>query len=330
MRLKRAIFLGVSASILAIIAITSISPPIDDFEVNNPFWNGLSELNLKYKPTLLSDISKLQTITSTPQETMLLIIGPSKPFTDPEAQSLKAFLNSGGLILLADDYGSGNTLLEKLGVKPRFSNLILQDPLFREKVSILPKILSFSESKYTEGVNALVFNYGTTIIGVEEGIRVLAYSTSFSYIKSDVEPPDEDSPVGPFPVLVEVPYGKGALILLSDSSLFINGMLKMEDNEQLLENLAEGRRVLLDNAHWTVSPFTNFKIALMQIYSVASIVEVKYCIAALAVVLSLKVSLERESPPLKDEVEKIIREHPDWDLETLKKLAKWRSKHGEG
>jgi len=329
LKFKTAFLLGIFTASVAIIAITYVSPPIDDFEVNNPFWNGLSELNSRYKPTIISDLSKLQTIVSEPQETLLLIIGPSKPFTELEAQSIRGFLNSGGLILLADDYGSGNNLLEKLGVKARFSRLILQDPLFREREKILPKILTFSKSKHTDGLNAIVLNYATTIIGLDGEMKVLAYSTKFSYAKSKVGPPDESSLIGPFPVVVEVPYGRGTLILVSDSSLPINGMLKMGDNNLLIKNISKGRKLLLDRSHWTDSSFTKFKTALTQIYTLASIAEVKYCIVALAVVLSLKVNLTMKNESVDDELKEVIKEHPDWDLGTLKKLTVWRERHGE-
>ena len=47
---------------------------------------------------------------------MLVIIGPDVDFSSLEAKEVKEFLENGGTLFIADDFGTANSLLEKLGV----------------------------------------------------------------------------------------------------------------------------------------------------------------------------------------------------------------------
>ncbi|RLE92129.1 MAG: hypothetical protein DRN04_11180 [Thermoprotei archaeon] len=174
--MKLYMFLGFVLALIFSVTFVGVTPPTDDFNPENPGWNGMSiakaELNLQ--PVSIGNIGRLD-----PSSSALLIIGPSKPITDGEAESIKSYVSRGGFLILADDFGTGNSLLEKLGVKFRLSGNLLMDPLFKERGEVLPKIVKL-EGGFVPHARELVLNYATTIEG--SSFRVLAYSSSFSYL----------------------------------------------------------------------------------------------------------------------------------------------------
>jgi len=305
-------------------------PPLDDFRLENPFWNGLSELDSRVHPFEVTDLARLLNVVLKPSESTLLMLGPSKTFTDEDVDAVRGFLEAGGLVVLAEDFGVSNGLLEGLGVQVRFSGEVLLDPLFKDKDSRMPRMIDFTLSPYTRGLSALTLNYATVLTDVGHDVRVLARSTAFSYLSNGTSaPPEEAELVGPFPVMAEVKYGGGNLILISDSSLFINSMLDRDNNDALLKNLVNGRVVYVDVSRWSPSLLTRFKGVLARAYQVAGATEVKYGLVAVLAVIILKVRWgEKGIRDESDEVEDALSSHPDWDRALLEKLKRLRGEHG--
>jgi len=330
LKVRRIVILGLGAAIMVVLGLAWAVPPIDDFLLENPFWNGLSELDSRIHPFEASDLARLLDAVLRPSDSALLILGPSEPFTDEEVDAVRDFLEAGGLVVLAEDFGVGNVLLEGLGVHARFSGRVLLDPLFKDKDSRMPRMIDFTASPYTRGLSALTLNYATVLTDVGDGVRVLARSTSFSYLSGDLSvPPEEAEHVGPFPVMASVRYGKGDLVLVSDSSLFINSMLSMDDNDALLKNLVDGRVVYVDISHWSPSLLTQFKGVLARVYDVAGATEVKYSLVAVLAIMIFKVRWDgKDVREERDEVEYVMREHLDWDRALLERLKRLRGEHG--
>ncbi len=298
------------------------SPPLDDFWLENPFWNGLSKVYSGMHPVRLGNLAGLRSVPESSACTVLML-GPSQPFTANDIETVKDFLVSGGRVVLADDFGTGNSLLQGLDLQVRFSGLLLLDPLFKEKNSRMPSVLNVSSSTSTEELWGLTLNY-PTVLNNTESVSVLAWSTPFSYLAAAPSPPTNDSVVGPFPVVAEVSVGKGSLILISDSSLFINSMLDRGDNMALLEGLAGGT-VYLDEFHSMPSRLARVRMFLAEVYSLLSMTEVRYALTVLLVLAVVKVEWtgEREQ---KDErqVEAVLKRHPEWDRELLEQLEEER------
>ena len=156
--------------------------------------------------------------------------------------------------MLGDDYGTGNSLLEQLALDTRFSGLLLLDPMFKDTNSHLPRILHVVDSPYTQNVEELTFNY-PTVLNAAEDVTVLAWSTDYSYLVDGSHQLTGDSPVGPFPVMAEVTVGDGRMILISDSSLFINSMENLASNYTFIQNIAAvtTSEVLIDHSHLPLS-----------------------------------------------------------------------------
>jgi hypothetical protein len=322
MRIRFVLLIGLTFAVVALVGLTVVFPSIDDLWVENPFWNGLSEMYVALKPVRLGELSSLGDVAGDPGNSTVLMLGPAKPFTADEVMIVDAFLKSGGTVVLADDFGTGNTLLEGLGLRVRFSGELLQDPLFKDLNPVMPEVLTVSVALQGAGVSKLVLNY-PTVLNNTEGLTVSASSSFFSYLSTAVAAPSTTSPSGPFPVVAEAKVGKGRLVLVSDPSPFINGMLGKAGNEALLGSFVRGQAVI-DEAHSIPTNLALIKGFLAQVYAVANLVEVKYPLVALAVLLGFKVKWGEPVEDRVDEVEAVLRGHPEWDRGLIENVEELR------
>lgn len=321
MRVKTVLVLSVIASVVLIAVVTYTFPSIDDLFVENPFWNGLSELYSRTNLVRLDSLDGLNLIVDEPKSSTLLLIGPSNRFIDEEVEEIRGFIYSGGTVVLADDFGTGNELLNGLNVPVRFDTLLLQDRLFNGKNSLMPKILATGAALF-DGVENLVFNYPSTL-SVTGSSKILAWSSAFSYIAREPSPPSESLTAGPFPVTAEIIVGEGRLIAVSDSSLFINSMIDRGGNWKFLENLASGN-VYIDEGHSIPSRLTVVKNFVLSIYSVFGNVEIRYGSTLLLVALIFKLTWTNIEDPQPDEVEEVLKRHPEYDRDMVEKLNEER------
>jgi len=222
------------------------------------------------------------------------------------------------VLILADDFGSGNLLLKGLGVKARFSGRLVVDPLFRGKASVLVKTASLSI--HLADVESLMFNYPTFLYLKEEG-AMLAKSSSFSFIDDNLNGKMEiDEYGGPFPMIARLQYGKGEILLISDSSIFINSMLEEEGNREFLKQLTRGRSVFVDISHHPASTLYKLKRAEIMLYQVASEFEIRYSIFLFMIIVFLWMRFKRKQARQKEDIEDILQRHPDWDRKTLEHI----------
>lgn len=325
MRVRNAVLLGFTLAVLAIIGAAYAMPPIDDFGLENPFWNGCSKLDSRVGAAVVSDLERLSSVVFKPSDSVVLMLGPSQSFTEGEADGVRAFMEAGGRVVLAEDFGTGNDLLERLDVEARFSGLMMLDPLFKDRNCRMPQVLDFMSSSYTSDLSAIMFNHATVLVDIEGEGRVLACSTLFSYMSEDPNAAPEDVPVGVFPVMAEVTYGSGSLILIADSSIFINCMIDRGDNGILLENFVNGRDVYVDVSHWSPALLTQFKSVLARVYGVAGVTDVKYALVGVITAVIYKFRWQaKEMKTERDEVEEALKKHSEWDQMLLERLKRLR------
>ena len=261
----------------ATLALVTVLYPVNaDFSLDNPYWNGMSRLKNLGLAASLAEACALD-----PREHALLLVGPSKPFTEGDARAVESFLAKGGLVVVADDFGTANQLLEALGAPVKISGSLLADPLFNLGAPQLPAAF-WSRRR-------LALNYAATVnASACEACEILAESSAFSYLDLNLNGKhDPGEPAGPFPVAVELRMGGGRLVVVSDSSLFINSMLDREANGEFLLQLLASRKPVLVVDRWEETPLTRAKGILYSVWRVASSPEVKYSLAALAFALSL-------------------------------------------
>lgn len=210
----------------------------EEFSRYNVGWNGTSGLAAGE----VRDPGNLD-----PAKT-LLVLAPDRSFTAEEVGYLRAFLDRGGRVLVADEEGSANGLLADLGsaMRIRPGNLASlkrdhADPgLFTVRV--------VGNSTLFAGIETVRVNRPAAVTGGEPLLEtsILTWDDA-----------DGDGRIGgkeTFGTAV-VCAREGNLTVLGDPSLFINAMLA--ENPKFIENI---QPVLIDAAHsrtGTTNPLIN-------------------------------------------------------------------------
>jgi hypothetical protein len=226
-------------------------------------WNGCSKVaNATLNLTLLFSYR----IPLPNQPSLLTIIGPSTAFTNDETAGIRSFLEAGGTVLLADDFGTGNTLLTGLNVSARFSGKPLADLFYYSKVPSFPLISKFSLSPITENIATIVLNR-PSYVNITNSSRVtkLASSSPFSFVDLNGNGrPSPNETINSYPVMVDTQIGSGWLILVSDPSMFVNEMIDLYDNMKLFQNLLKmgGDSLIFDVQHLERAPLTDWRAML--------------------------------------------------------------------
>lgn len=265
-RFKSTIRFAVLAAILLstiLIGITSYYWPIQEpYHPYNDGWNGCSSLlTLVRNPALLYSYS-----SPIPAGiSFLIIVGPTVPFTPSEAGTIQDFLTSGGVVLLADDFGTGNSLLENLNATVRFSGKEISDLYFYSKQEFFPSISQFAHDQITNNLTTIAMSRPSYLqIQNPDSIKVLAQSSPFSFIDyrgNGVISSNETTQ--PYPVLASIQVGRGTLVLVSNAEAFANDMINLNDNSKLFLNIAalSTGTTAFDLAHIRSAPLTDQRIA---------------------------------------------------------------------
>lgn len=253
------------ATALAVLIISAVCvefyPTMQDFMASNSRWNGLSNFCKDYGACPLDSFEHLP---EKPQGKALLSL-PYLSYNEEELAELKGFVSQGGRLILMDDYGQGNRVLEYLGLKANFSGQMLLDPLFCYKKPKLPRITNFSPEVSRAGVKAIVLNHATALTGVDSE-TVLARSSKRSFL--DVNGDGKRSqaePKGPLPIAARFELGQGEVILVSDPSILINSMMGKDDNRAFLDYLTYNIKpgdILVDRVHLEKSTLDKSKLKL--------------------------------------------------------------------
>jgi hypothetical protein len=257
--------------IIAVAVMVWAYPSNRDFGPDNASWNGLGGFCSDFQPAQLESLGELP---ASPQESALVLI-PYQSFTEEELEQVRQYVADGGTMLLLDDYGYGNQVLEYLGVLPRFTNLVLMDPFkyLPDTNSYFPRadLLSSDESAVEERVIALNHASSLDLEGVpEDRFSLLANSSRLSYLdENDNSLWDKEEEKGPLPVACAMDYEAGHVVLIADPSILI--MLEWEENLPFInEAISIGHAspaVLLDESHLPPTNLVDAKDALRAIRS---------------------------------------------------------------
>jgi len=253
--------------------------------------------NMKF---LLTSYSHLR---ETDQNSVLVIMGPTKPFTRSEARGLEDFAQNGGrVIIIADNDGAANAL--QIGGM-QISKAPLRDFLNFEKRPDFVLLKDFSPHAMFENVGSILTNYPAAVL-IEnypyyppwEGYppweryhpaQILASSSELSFLDENRNGfPDQGEPIGPHAVIAEA----GNVIAIADPGIFVNDMIDRANNRQFAVSLFEyatdggSRPVVFDLTHTEYSSplwlhATAFirdtsLLALLAFASVASIISGLY------------------------------------------------------
>jgi len=302
----------------------------------NPAWDGTSSVRttaeaMSIDATIAQNTSAYGTVLA--NKSIAFVLSPDQRYSELAAGDVSTFVRSGGTLLVAADYGEhGNDLLAAVGVDARLNGTPLRDEQKAGPSPAFPRATATANHTYTDGVDTVVLNHGTSI---EVGTATPLVSTSeFSYLDtSRNQALDESEVLQRRPVVTIEPLGEGHVIVVSDPSIFLNAMLDRGDNEAFLrELLGAHQRVILDVSHTNaVPPLIATQLAIQES---GLLLFVGGTLSILAVVFggelsgkSTWLSRQRQQTvqppsPSADEIAAAIRDrHPDWDDERVERVT---------
>lgn len=340
MNAKRAVAFGLVFALMSAGGIIWAVPSVDDFSLENPYWNGMSSAAAGLG---ISDLASAG--SPDPAGTVLLLVGPDLPFSPERVSGIASFLESGGVVLLMDDFGEGNSLLEGLGAQVRVNGSLLLDPLFMEKSRQYPRVSPPEGSPLPAGMEVTMDYASVLEIAPGTGqyrVRALLESSAFSFL--DLNGDGEHTagePYGPFPVAAEVSYGKGRLVVVSDSSILINSVYGIQaGNAGFVMAVAGNRSIAVDYGNNAASPYATLRSGLLSaVGAVGEYPELRYFLAVVGV--GLLFAMDPRSAAnwalgrgrkgggggvgggdgdgvVEEGLERVAEAHPDWDRGLLR------------
>lgn len=213
-------------------AILALSPSgaeaQDDYALASQAWNGLSEVAVLAQAlgVEIVEVSSLDLATVGPTTPLLVLY----PGGDLPAPDMLRFLRAGGRLAVADDFGAGSGILERLGVE-RSTEPVRDPPSALNDNANLPVAVPRQAHPLSAGVDQLTTNHPATL-------------------RSPL-PPVFDFGTPERSVVVAGAVGDGRVVLVSDPSVLINNMLQFPGNRRFAENLlrylaaAPGSRVIV-------------------------------------------------------------------------------------
>lgn len=238
--------LAITVGITLVVAASTTTAA---FGAYNLEWDGTSDLREHADEQAVSNVT-LETAayeTASANETVAVVLAPEEPYTANDSQRVQRFVEAGGTLVIADDFGPhGNDLLADIGADARFNGSPLRDERHYYRSPSLPVATNVTNTTYTRDVRQLTLNYPTAVDA--DSAAVIATTSEFAYLDHDatgnLSSTDE---LGAYPVVTAESVGDGRIIAVGDPSLFINGMLTRPDNEAFAVGLmSERERVLLD------------------------------------------------------------------------------------
>jgi hypothetical protein len=280
-------------------------------------------------------------------ESTIVIIGPRTLFSSQEITYLKRFIQQGGMVLLADDFGTGNQLLQGINSSIRFSHELLSDFSFEKTprfVTVFDLANETDDHPIMDNVSRLLLNYPTSLtVRSSKNVSLLAWSTELSWLDSNENgKQDPKERQGPFPLLAVEQYGQGTLVVFSGPSVLINSMQDKLDNQEFRQHLfsflyADRSTVLLDESH------RDFGVPLQILYQFPSTISLEVKIGILLCIIGVYLVFFTTVPrniilwglrffqrkpsineQLSDEelIATVLKEHPNWSRTKLDYLLK--------
>ncbi len=306
-KIRTAAWASVGATVLLIFVISFIivivNPERDDhLSAYQDGWEDISRMRLAIKDegyetraiiTSISEITQDRNLAEHTNKTLLVIVGVENvqnALGPEDASALRNFLNRGGKLILADDFGYGNELLDRIGwlnigdnqaSSIKFSGNKLYDPNFEKNPDfVLINVDTFvNDSAYSKpkhiGPYTVMLNQPTVLTGVGNSDNLddepIAFSSSDSWLDENDngywDPFEEER--GSRCVMAMQHFGtEGMIFYVSDPGLFINDMWGRHDNAKFVLDivdvmLPDGGRVLFDESqHSHTNPLVDVNRAM--------------------------------------------------------------------
>ena len=242
---KTTLVIVIVAIILVIVFAYRMYFSIADFSIENTAWNGLSNLSVVNIQPLYatSDLSGVSAWNTT-----LLIINPTRNYTTAESASVTSFLSDGGKVVVMDDFGKADSLLDDIDSPITIYQVPLCDYEDYYINHSFPIIENITPSPEMANVSELVLDYPASL-NVSGSAFILARTSDEGLLDfNDDGFYNGVETMSTYPVVAKANYGNGQLLVVSDPDICINGMLDIGNNSAFMDNILKGN-VLLDVSH---------------------------------------------------------------------------------
>lgn len=330
---------------VAVTGVVAASTSQSAFGAYNPAWDGATDLRDLANEAGAEPQIALNTTSyaeADPSGTIAVILSPDEPYTPSERTSVTSFVEEGGTLVIAEDYGRHTTsLLQALGLETSVDGAPLRDEQEYYRSPAFPLATNVSDSTETEGVDQLTLNHGTSLETNRSanGTTVFVSSSEFAYLDQNGNGSlDESEALASRPVVVRETVGSGSVYVVSDPSIFINAMLERPGNAQFARNLfGAHERVVLDYSHLFGTPPLMRAVLTLQGESLWQLLLAVLGLGAIVVSGRLRELLadlwERATDGESNELalseadpEEIVaylsRRHPDWDEDRIRRVMR--------
>jgi len=325
--------LGLFAALVLGTVLFGAATSASAFGAFNYGWDGTTDLRGVAEETtesaVLEDTSAYERLPG--EGSLVVVLGPTDRYSQAERERIEAFVRRGGTLLVGGDFGTaGNDLLAGIGASTRIDGALLRDERHYAQSPSLPIARNVTG---IEGVEELALNYPSAVTVPEDAnVSVLARTSTYAYADANRNGELDDSEtMRSYPILTREPIGTGAVLTLSDPSVFINSMLDRGDNRELAGSLfADFDRVRFDYTHAGGIPPLVATIAVLRSGPlVGFLFGTVLVIGAVLATRAWTIRNRGESPPVEgtilseDEiVDLVARRHPDWDRERVRRIAR--------
>lgn len=202
------------------VLLLHLSADYNDYSRYNPGWNGTSrffESLEQDKVVLLTAADELPGYNNS----ALLIIAPAGNYSETDTRYYRDFLERGNTVLVLDDFGSANSLLNQLrtGVRLRNIPLMSADRAYNNPVFI--RAYPYGRSPVIRNITTLTLDRPSAVDG---GSPFLLSSLLSWEDQNDNQRADQNETIGQFAVGTMVQVGNGGLYVISDPGIIINAM----------------------------------------------------------------------------------------------------------
>lgn len=208
-------------SILALALVTAFGgsvaaqpAPLADYDPRSNAWNGMATFvglaeGMGYE---VEPVSTLQWDQLTANDILFLVY----PLQRVDPSRLDAFVQAGGNVVLADDFGESKDAMARLGLL-RAELVAPRAAKFQDGRVWAPIATETSDHPIALGVDEVVTNHPAALKQVEGATTVIGFPDSA--------------------VVVAGQRGTGRFVVVSDPSIFINRMLQYPGNVTLAANI---------------------------------------------------------------------------------------------
>lgn len=186
----------------------------DDYDPRSTAWNGMASFVglAEGMGFTVTPVSSLEWSDLSADDILVLIY----PLQRVDPARLGAFVQAGGNLVIADDFGDGKDAMQALGLLRAEVDTPSASKHY-DNLPWAPIATARGDHPLAADVGEVVTNHPAALIGVEGATTVVAF--------------DEGA------VVVAGERGSGRFVAISDPSIFINRMLMFRGNIQLATNL---------------------------------------------------------------------------------------------